>query len=129
MKVLFDSGCAATLVSNELVKDLKQTREKKTKWRTKTGKFTTSNKCNITFTLPAFYEHREITWNCYVDTTTSSNHYINYDLIIGRDLMHEIGINILFKDSLIEWDGATIPMQPADKLDKTYLDELEQELM
>ena len=26
-------------------------------------------------------------------------------------------------------DGATIPMQPADKLDKTYLDEFEQELM
>ena len=45
----------------------------------------------------------------------------NYDLIIGRDLMHEIGINILFKDSLIEWDGATIPMQPTDKLDTTML--------
>ena len=66
MTVLFDSGCAATLVNHRLVKDLKQTRENKTKWRTKAGKFTTTNKCKITFTLPAFYEHREITWNCYV---------------------------------------------------------------
>ena len=57
---------------------------------------------SITFKLPAFYEHREITWNCYVDTTNNNNNNINYDLIIGRDLMHEIGINILFKDSLIE---------------------------
>ena len=30
MKILFDSGCAATLVNHELVKDLKQTRDKKT---------------------------------------------------------------------------------------------------
>ena len=43
--------------------------------------------------------------------------------------MHEIGINILFKDSLIEWDGATIPMQSTDKLDTTYVDEFEQEIM
>ena len=103
MKILFDSGCAATLVNHELVKDLKQTRDKKTRWRTKAGKFTTSNKCNITFKLPAFYEHREITWNCYVDTTHTN--ICNYDLIIGRDLMHEIGINILFKDAVLEWDG------------------------
>ena len=120
MKILFDSGCAATLV-NELVSNLRQTRDKKTKWRTKAGKFTTTNKCNITFNLPAFYEHREITWNCYVDNT--NNNLSQYDLIIGRDLMHEIGINILFKDAVLEWDGATIPMQSIDKLDETYIDE------
>ena len=68
MTVLFDSGCTATLVNHRLVNDLKQIRENKTKWQTKAGKFTTTNKCKITFTLPAFYEHREITWNCYVDT-------------------------------------------------------------
>ena len=97
MKILFDSGCAgATLVNHELVNDLKQTRDKKTRWQTKAGKFTTSNKCNITFKLPAFYEHsREIsTWKCYVDTTNTN--ICNYDLIIGRDLMHGIGINISY---------------------------------
>ena len=88
------------------MKGLKQPRENKTKWRTKAGKFTTTNKCKITFTLPTFYKLRKITWNCYVDTTNNNNNNINYDLIIGRDLMHEIGINILFTDSLIEWDGA-----------------------
>ena len=129
MKVLFDSGCGATLINHELVKELKQTREKKTKWRTKAGKFTTSHKCNITFNLPAFHEHREITWNCYVDTTNKDQQICNYDLIIGRDLMHEIGINILFKDGTIEWDNASIPMQSIDKLDETYIDEFEQEIM
>ena len=128
MKILFDSGCGATLINHKLVKELKQTREQKTKWRTKAGKFTTSNKCNITFNLPALHEHREITWNCYVDPT-ESNTTCNYDLIIGRDLMHEIGINILFKEGIMEWDNATTPMQSIDKLEETYLDEFEQELM
>ena len=35
MKILFDSGCAATLVNDELVKDHKQTRDKKTTLGTK----------------------------------------------------------------------------------------------
>jgi len=79
MKVLFDSGCGATLVNYQLVETLKQTKDKKTKWHTKAGKFTTSNRCNVTFTLPAFHAHREIHWNCYVDPTES----ISYDMIIG----------------------------------------------
>ncbi len=37
--------------------------------------------------------------------------------------MHEIGINILFKDGTIESDNASIPMQSIDKLDETYIDE------
>ena len=128
MKVLFDTGCGSTLINHKLVKELKQTREKKTKWRTKAGKFTTSNKCNVTFNLPAFHEHREITWNCYVDPT-EPNTICNYDMIIGRDLMHEIGINILFKEGIMEWDNATTPMQSIDKLQDNYLEEFEQELM
>ena len=49
MKILFDSGCAATLVNHELVSNLRQTRDQKTKWRTKAGKFTTTNKCSNFF--------------------------------------------------------------------------------
>ena len=51
MRVLFDSACAATLVNRQLVNYLEQTREGKTKWRTKAGKFTTTNKCDITFKI------------------------------------------------------------------------------
>ena len=65
MKILFDSGCAATLVNHELVSNLRQTRDQKTKWRTKAGKFTTTNKCNITFNLPAFYEHIDLNYYWY----------------------------------------------------------------
>ena len=54
MTIFFDSGCVVTLVNHNLVSNLKQTRDLKTKWRTKAGKITTTNKCNSTFKLPAF---------------------------------------------------------------------------
>ena len=67
MKVLFDSSCGATLVNYSLVNKLKTTKERKIKWKTKSSSFYTNKKCKIKFSLPAFHEHRKITWNCCVD--------------------------------------------------------------
>jgi len=107
LRILFDSGCGATLVNESFCTKLKQKVDKKTKWKT--------------------HEHREITWNCYVDETDSKS--CKYDMIIGRDLMHEIGIDILFSKSQIVWDNASIPMESVDKLDSKYVDHFEQELL
>ena len=54
-------------------------------------------KCRIHFTLPAFHKHRETTWNCHVDEADPAT--CNYNLITGRDLMHEVGIDICFSTS------------------------------
>jgi hypothetical protein len=88
MRILLDSVYAATLINQSLIGTLKATKEKKTKWTTKAGQFSTHRKCEITFTLPVFHKHREISWNCYVDGSPSNISI--YNLIIGRDLMHEI---------------------------------------
>ena len=124
---MLDSGCGATLVNKKFVKNLKIKKDKSTKWTTKAGSFNTSEKCNVTFTLPAFHEHREIHWNCYVDNSESENS--RYDMIIGRDLMHEIGLDILFSKSEMIWDNASVPMQSVDKLSDYYIDKFELELM
>jgi len=123
MRILLDSGCAATLINCSLVKTLVTTKEKKTKWTTKAGEFSTHRKCEITFTLPALHKHREITWKCYVDESDPEAN--SYDLIIGRDLMHEIGIDICFSAAEVRWDNASIPMQSVDK----STEEFEQELL
>ena len=123
MRILLDSGCAATLINQNLVKTLKTTKENRTKWTTKAGNFSTHRKCEIIFTLPALHKHRQITWNCYVDESNANS--ISYDLIIGRDLMHEIGIDICFSAAEVRWDNASIPMQPVDK----STEEFEQELL
>ena len=57
MRILLDSGCAATLINQSLIKTLDTTKEKKTKWTTKAGNFSTHRKCEITFTLPALHRH------------------------------------------------------------------------
>ena len=33
-----------------------------------------------------------------------------YDLIIGRDLMHELKMDILFSENVVLWDGLRLPM-------------------
>ena len=34
-----------------------------------------------------------------------------YDVILGRDLLTDLGISINFKEQEIEWDGRTTPMR------------------
>jgi len=81
----------------------------------------------LSFTLPAFHQHREIKWNCYVDESDPKSS--QYDMIIGRDLMHEIGMDILFSTTEMKWDNATTPMQSYNKLDEEFVDDFERELM
>ena len=50
-------------------------------------------------------------------------------MIIGRDLMHSLGINLLFDTAQISWDNAIIHMQPPDKLTGEWVDALEQEIL
>jgi hypothetical protein len=35
----------------------------------------------------------------------------SYDMIIGRDLLHELGIYLLFSLGVMRWDNATVPMR------------------
>ena len=96
-------------------------------WKTKSGSFYTDKKSKIRFSLPAFHEHRNITWNCYVDDTDPE--FCNSDLIVGRDLMFELGMDICFSEAKIVWDNASIPMQESDKLSEKFVNHYEQELL
>jgi hypothetical protein len=89
--------------------------------------FKTKRKCDIKFTLPAFHENRILTCNACVDE--SHHESSNYDMIIGRDLLHSLGINLLFDTAEISWDNAKIRMQPPGKQDRDWLDTMEQELL
>ena len=46
-----------------------------------------------------------------VDKTDSHN---RYDMIIGQDLQHAIGMDILFSTQKLRWDGIEIPMRTAN---------------
>ena len=82
--------------------------------------------CNVTFRLPAFHKHRDITWNTHVDETPEDQS--KYDMIIGCDLMHELNMDILFSRASIVWDNAEVLMQDPDQLKEANLESFEQEL-
>lgn len=62
-RVLFDSGCSATLINKRFVRHWKKVENKSVKWSTKAGSFKTKRRCEIQFTLPAFHENRNISCN------------------------------------------------------------------
>ena len=127
MRILLDSGCGATLINKKFVKNSKSTKDKKTRWTTKAGNFNTNRKCEVDFTLPAFNAKKIVSWNCYVDESDNSNN--NYDMIIGRDILHELGIDLMFSTAEMTWDNVTIPMQPITKLSEDWAEQIENELL
>ena len=60
LKILFNTGCGATLIHHSLVGKHALQRDQPSNWSTKTGSFRTTKTCKLNFTLPAFHEHRNI---------------------------------------------------------------------
>jgi hypothetical protein len=50
-------------------------------------------------------------------------------MIIGRDIMHSLGINLLFDTAEISWDNAKIHMKHPEMLKGNWVDALEQEIL
>ena len=44
---------------------------------------------------------------------------MNYDMIMGRDLLQELGININFKNMTLEWDNNIIEMKSTEATEET----------
>ena len=109
LKILFDTGCGDTIVNKHVLGNLELTETETSQWTTKTRTFTTNKKCNITFMLPAFHKHRDITWEAHVNESSQGSS--RHDLITDRDLMHKLDIDILFSRASMIWDNAEVLIQ------------------
>ena len=49
-------------------------------------------------------------WIAHIDDSTQARN-ARFDMIIGGDLMEELGLDISFKNKNITWDDVTIPMK------------------
>ena len=99
-------------------------------WKTKGGTFTTNRTADCSFILPEFHQDKQIQWTCYVDEKSSKE--CRYDMIIGRDLLHELGFIMDFKTGSMTWENATISMHDTTLFDKeeskTNIKQFEKEL-
>jgi hypothetical protein len=91
--VLFDSGSSGSIIVAKFIKKPYIQNDTKTEWFTKGGIFHTSSKCKTNFILNEFYESKFIEWIFDVNKTFSPH---RYDMIIGRDLMSQLGIILDF---------------------------------
>ena len=108
--VLLDSGCSDSLIRYECVKHLKHKFKKnETAYDVAGGAFSTTKEVKVKFSLPQFTDSKIITHKFQIDE--SENTGIGYDAIIGRDLLSAMGINLNFKDEVIEWDQMVTPMK------------------
>ena len=127
MRVLLDSGCGGTLVNKSFVHKYEKTKTSATKWTTKAGTFETNRKVKCQFVLPEFHEGKDINWTMFVDE--SDRRLNSYDMIIGRDLLHELGIDLMFSLGVMKWDNATVPMRdPSTLRSLESIDTLENEI-
>ena len=108
LRALLDSGGSSTMVSEEFVKKLKlkPIHGKTTVWKTPAGELRTTAKVKAQFMLPEFHDNRMLEWNIHVTPNMGA-----YDMIIGRDILEDLGIDIRFSTQTIEWDGAEIPFR------------------
>ena len=72
-----------------------------------------SKKCKTTFILKEFFENKSIEWNLHVDSTPGPH---CYDMILGHDIMSQLGITLNFKDQTMTWDDSTLNMKDPKSL-------------
>ena len=80
-----------------------------TQWITAAGTFTTSSIVLIHMWLPELNETAIIEHHVHVTDNSSV-----YDMIMGRDLLQALGIDILFSQQRVQWGHVTIPMKNVD---------------
>lgn len=110
LRVLLDSGTSASIVLEKFVRPSDVQRTKAVRWKTMGGTFLTQKKAIMKFKLPEFSETKTITWAMHVDELKDASQ-VQYDMIIGTDLMEAIGIDLRFSTNTIEWDNVIIPMK------------------
>ena len=107
IKILLDSGASSSIINKHCIEGLKLDKSQVTEWRTSAGVFTTNEQTKLNLKLPEFFEQRIIMCDVHVTENTST-----YDMIMGRDLLRELGIEISFSTESVTWDDVSIPMKP-----------------
>ena len=93
------------------MKKLKNKQIETTTWETQAEKVQAPNKANVDFCLPKFSATKIVSWKCHVDKKTN----IRYDMILGRDLINALGLDLKFYEDLIiggegEYEGCSETM-------------------
>ena len=98
IKVLLDSGANATLIKASWLPNLHQTTDNvTTRWTTSAGTFKTKHKAIAQMIFAEHHEGKTITCQAHVAPNLGA-----YEMIIGREILKELGLILNVKDETIE---------------------------
>ena len=111
LRALADTGASSSIILEGYTSKnlIQRDKSNQTTWSTMSGQFTTDKTGLVTFSLPEFNLKKRVSWKFHVDDRSKSSN--TYDMIIGRDLLGELGIILNFNDHTVTWDTDTIPMK------------------
>ena len=109
LRILLDSGANESIIHAPLVNKTRISKTDLNEWKTMAGKFTTNCITKTVITLPELSNSAQFTIKAHVAEAKT-----NYDLIIGRDVLSQLGIISNFKERLITWNDAHVEMRPFD---------------
>ena len=97
IRALLDSGGSGSLVTERFTRKLKlKTVKSNTVWTTPARALNTGTKCKAIFNIPELHDSIQIKWDLYVTKSLGA-----YDMIIGRDMMSDLGIDIRFSSNSV----------------------------
>ena len=73
-------------------------------WHTQAVNITTNLKVKLYFTLPALSATNVVTWKCHMGDYTKGR----YNMILGRDLLTKLGLNLKFSEHVIKSDDGPL---------------------
>ena len=82
-------------------------------WETQAGNITTNTKVNEDFTLPELSTTNLMTWKFHVDESAKGR----YGIILGRDLLTELRLNIKISKHVIEADDGPFVVTTSPMVD------------
>ena len=101
-----DTGCSNSLIKEEWKRFGTIKEGKKMEFMTGNGIKTLNKHLTLEFTLCEFTNKRRVKWEFVID---DGNH--SYDIIIGRDLLCQLGMKLDFDQKKLDWQGMQIQMR------------------
>ena len=108
LTALLDSGGSGCLIAAKHVKNLRVRQDRSTTvtWSTPGGVLETNKVCIAQLKLDELLPTKIIEWRFYVAPSLG-----NYDVIIGRDMLDDLGIDLRFSDRVVHCEGNELPFK------------------
>ena len=108
--ILIDSGALHSMAKASLVMTYKNQffKQSKASYKTAAGTFKSKFSMKLTITLKEFGGGTKIK---HTFDLNKNKEGIGYDMIIGRDLLNELNIDVRFSNGTIKWEDQVVPMK------------------